>query len=90
MLLKDYIPNLHKQHSMTSFSGVSFNSSEVKKNDIFFAIKGIKFDGNKYIDEAIKKGAKIIVSEKKLIKKKAKYSLFILFKCKEVIIISFL
>ena len=32
----------------------SINSKEIKKNDIFFAIKGIKFDGNKYIDEAIK------------------------------------
>ena len=29
-----------------------------------------KFDGNNYIDLAIKKGAKIIVSEKKLSKKK--------------------
>mgnify|MGYP001355274531 FL=1 len=70
MLLKDYIPNVNKSYSKTFFSGVSFDSSKVRKNDIFFAIKGNRFDGNDHIDEAIKRGAKIIVSEKKLTKRK--------------------
>ena len=70
MQLKDYIPQVKKKHGETFFSGISFNSSKVKKDDIFFAIKGNKFDGNNYIDVAIKKGAKIIVSEKKIAKKK--------------------
>ena len=72
MLLKDYIPNLNKKFCKISFSGISFNSSRVKKNNIFFAIKGNKFDGNNYIKEAIKKGAKIIISNDKIIKKKGK------------------
>ena len=70
MLLKDYIPNVNKKYSEVFFSGISFNSSRIKKDNIFFAIKGDKFDGNNYIQEAIKKGAKIIISEKRLIKKK--------------------
>ena len=70
MLLKDYIPNLNKSYGNIFFSGVSFNSSKVKKNNIFFAIKGNKFDGNDYIHDAIKKGAKVIISEKKFTKKK--------------------
>ena len=70
MLLKDYIPNIKKKYSKIFFSGVSFNSSKVKKNNIFFAIKGNKFDGNNYIDKAIKKGAKIIISNRKLKNKK--------------------
>ena len=70
MQLKDYIPNIDKKYSNLFFSGVSFDSSKVKKNHIFFAIKGNKFDGNDYIHEAIKKGAKIIVSDKKFTKKK--------------------
>ena len=70
MLLKDYIPNIKKKYSKIFFSGVSFNSSKVKKNNIFFAIKGNKFDGNNYIDKAIKKGAKIIISDRKLKNKK--------------------
>ena len=54
------------------FSGISFDSSKVKKNNIFFAIKGNSFDGNNFIKDAIKKGAKIIVSEKKFKKFKKK------------------
>ena len=71
MQLKDYIPNINKKLSKVFFSGISFNSSFVKKDNIFFALKGNKFDGNNYIEEAIKNGAKIIISEKKQIKKKS-------------------
>ena len=69
MLLKDYIPNLDKKYKEISFSGISFDSSKISKRNIFFAIKGNKFDGNKYIDVAIKNGATIIVSEKKTFSK---------------------
>ena len=70
MLLKDYIPNINKRYNKIFFSGISADSSKVKKDNIFFAIKGNKFDGNSYIDLAIKKGAKIIVSNKKINKKR--------------------
>ena len=72
MLLKDYIPSVSKSQSKIFISGISFDSSKVKKNNIFFAIKGGKFDGNNYISEAIKKGAKVIVSEKKFNPKSTK------------------
>ena len=64
MQLGDYIPNVKKKFNKIFFSGISFNSSNVKKNNIFFAIKGTKVDGNKFIQKAIKKGSKIVVSEK--------------------------
>ncbi len=70
MLLKDYIPNTKKNIGNVHFSGISFNSSEVKKDNIFFAIKGNSFDGNNYIEDAIKKGAKIIFSESEITDKK--------------------
>lgn len=38
-------------------------SSDITKDSIFICIKGNNFDGNKYIDEAIEKGAKCIVTE---------------------------
>ncbi len=72
MFLKDYIPDLNKRYTNVHFSGIAFDSSEVKKNYIFFAIKGKIFDGNSYIKDAIKKGAKIVISEKKIIKKNTK------------------
>ena len=64
MYLGNFIKNIDKKYRNTYFSGVAFNSNQVKKNNIFFAIKGTKFDGNKYIFDAIKNGSKIIVSEK--------------------------
>ncbi len=70
MQLKDYIPKINKRYRKIFFSGISFDSSRVKKDYIFFAIKGNKIDGNNYINSAIKKGAKIIISEKKIVKKK--------------------
>ncbi len=72
MQLKDYFPNLDKKYNEIFFSGIAFDSSTVKKDNIFFAINGNKFDGNNYIDNAIKKGAKIIISEKKITKKRKK------------------
>ena len=69
MLLKDYFPKVNKKLQNISFSGISFDSSKLKKNDIFFAIKGNTIDGNKFISAAIKKGSKIIVTENKTKKK---------------------
>jgi murE/murF fusion protein len=56
--------------SKIPFKKAKINSREIKKGDIFFAIKGIKNDGNKFISEAFKKKASIAVVnkiEKKLI-----------------------
>jgi len=44
-------------------TSINYNSKNVSKNSIFVAIKGFKVDGNDYIDEAVKNGASIIVSE---------------------------
>ena len=64
MFLKDYYPNLNKKYSRIKFKGISFNSKFIKKNFIFFAIKGNNIDGNKFVKDAIKKGSNIIISEK--------------------------
>ena len=63
MFLKDYYLKLNKKFSNFKFDGIAFDSNEVKKNYIFFAIKGNNIDGNKFIKDAIKKGSKIIISE---------------------------
>ena len=48
-----------------NLSDISNDSRHVKKNSIFLAYPGIHTDGRKYIAEALKKGAKAIVYEKK-------------------------
>jgi len=66
MYLGNIIDGLNSSHQKIFFSGISFNSKAIKKNNIFFAIKGDKFDGHDYINDAIKKGSKIIISERKI------------------------
>ena len=64
MLLKNLIKDISKDKKNTIISGLSTNSNEIKKNYIFFAIKGNKFNGEKYIKKAIKKGASVIICSK--------------------------
>lgn len=42
--------------------GLTFRSQEVRKNFIFFALKGANVDGNLFIDQAVKQGACLVVS----------------------------
>ena len=65
MLIGNYFKNLDIKYKNHFFSGLSFNSLNCKKDDIFFAIKGTKIDGGRFIKDAIKKGARTIVSNKK-------------------------
>ena len=64
MLLKNLIKNISGNKKDIFISGLSTNSKEVKKNYIFFAIKGNKINGEKFIPEAIQKGASVIVCSK--------------------------
>ena len=66
MFLGDYFQNINKNYKNFFFSGISFDSKQIKKNHIFFAIKGNNIDGNNFIPIVIKKGSKIIVTERKV------------------------
>jgi len=46
--------------------GITSNSKEIKKGFMFVAIKGSRQDGNRFIQEAIRRGASVIVVEKNL------------------------
>ena len=61
MLLKKLIKFSLKKYNKLNIKGLATNSKEVKKGFIFFAIKGRQFNGEKYISEAIKKGANVII-----------------------------
>ena len=75
MLIGNFFKKINSKYKKYYFSGLSFNSLTCKRNNIFFAIKGNQIDGNKFINNAIKKGAKIIISNKKFegVKKKILY-----------------
>ncbi len=44
-------------------TGLSYDSRKVKPGNVFFAIKGLKDDGNKFINDAIQKRAGLIFTE---------------------------
>src|SRR5688572_8555219 len=46
-----------------SFAGISQNSKMIKKDYLFLATKGKTFDARQFMDEAIEKGAKVILAE---------------------------
>ena len=48
-------------------SGISTDTRKIIKNCIFFCLTGDKFDGNKFADEALKKGAKKVVVDNPLL-----------------------
>ena len=62
MLVGKFFKNINLKYKSHYFSGLSFNSVITKKNNIYFAIIGTNINGNKFINKAIKKGARTIVS----------------------------
>jgi len=65
MIIANFIKGIELKYKNHYFSGICFDSSKCKKDNIFFAIKGTKVDGNKFINHAIQKGAKTIISNQK-------------------------
>ena len=66
MIIGNFIKEIELKYKNHYFSDICFDSSKCKKDNIFFAIKGTKIDGNKFINYAIQKGAKTIVSNRKI------------------------
>ena len=65
MLLGNLIKSINSKHGKIPVNGISFDSRKVKKKDVFFAIKGKKTSGEKFINDAILNGASVIVGSEK-------------------------
>jgi len=63
MLLKKIIKKLPINIQKINIKGLSLDSRQIKKNYLFFAIKGKKYNGENYIFDAIRKGARAIVCD---------------------------
>ena len=44
--------------------GIAYDSRRVQKNFLFVALRGEKTDGHQFIDQAVEKGASVIVTER--------------------------
>jgi len=58
------VAKIKKLPSAISFKTARINSQEVTKNDIFFAIRGKKKDGNKYVSQSFNRKASLAVVNK--------------------------
>ena len=63
---------IKKNVKIENFHGLAIDSRLVKKNNLFLTIRGKNHDGSNFISSALDKGAKQIVSSKKLKKYKNK------------------
>ena len=63
MYIGKLFKNLPKKYYLHKFNNLSLDSRKCKKGDIFFSIRGVKKNGNKFINSAINNGAKTIVSD---------------------------
>ena len=66
MFLGSLIKCSNKNYQKMIIKGIAFDSRKVKKDYIFFAIEGNKTSGIKFINEALSKGASVIISNKKI------------------------
>ena len=69
MTIKE-IYNLYSTHFL-----VDTDTRKIRKNSIFFALKGENFNGNKYAKEALKKGARYAIIDEKEYKENQSYIL---------------
>ena len=77
MLLGNLLKSTSKNHRKILAKGISFDSRKVKKDYIFFAIKGNKTSGNKFINDALLNGASAIISNNRIKYKNKKIPLIL-------------
>lgn len=66
---------IYNPDNFSDISGVSIDSRNIKKNFLFVAIKGEKFDGHDFIEKAVKNGASAIVINVKKFKSLQNYDI---------------
>ena len=64
------IDDIHSLFSKSS--GISTDTRTIKKNNIFFCLKGEKFDGNLFIDQAFHLGASFVIYDDEQLNYKSK------------------
>ena len=75
-VLKKRIPNMNAcsdatAHADAVITAVSTDSRTVKPGDCFFAIEGDNFDGHDFLDQAVEKGARCVITQKSFQSQKA-------------------
>ena len=77
MFLGNLLKSVQKDYQKIPVNGISFDSRKVKKKYVFFAVRGSKSSGTKYIEDAISRGASVIISSKGIKNKKYRIPLIL-------------
>ncbi|MBA3052696.1 UDP-N-acetylmuramoyl-L-alanyl-D-glutamate--2,6-diaminopimelate ligase [bacterium] len=64
LILKSGIDTAAVYGGNAEITGVSYDSRQTKKGDLFFALPGSAADGDNFIPEAVKKGASAVASQR--------------------------
>lgn len=68
--------NIKKLHKLfLQSSGIATDTRNLKKDELFFALKGENFNGNKFADQALEKEAGYVVIDESVIPKNDRYIL---------------
>jgi UDP-N-acetylmuramoyl-tripeptide--D-alanyl-D-alanine ligase len=59
---------INNSNDLAKLLNVSTDTRDLKPESLFFAIKGEKFNGNDYVENAIKKGACLVITDSKRFK----------------------
>ena len=69
---KSILKKILRLNKNINFNGISIDSRTIKKNNLFLALQGKKYNGNAFINVAIKKGAGCIVTNSSIKRKNKK------------------
>ena len=69
---------IYNPDSFKDILNVSIDSRNIKKNSLFIAIKGEKFDGHNFINTAVKKGATAVMINRNYLKKVVKVNITVI------------
>ena len=62
-LLKNIKPSVIEGNTDIEISGVNIDSRKIREGHLFVAMRGTQVDGHKFIDKALKSGAKAVLCE---------------------------
>ena len=62
-LFISYLSDSLNADNLSLVEGITTDSRDIQKNDLFLAIKGENFDGSDFIDEALSNGAIYVITE---------------------------
>lgn len=70
ILLDIRIKHYDSRLDNVDINDIKISHNDVKEGDLFIALKGTKFDGNDFINEAFERGARIVFSENDIFDKR--------------------